>query len=81
MDDAQIETLRKVVAQAKLENARVIWIDDHGKPYVVTKVSDVPVDPDDTGVKDYVAYLNQGHIDLFNVDPLSFSYSFPLFEE
>lgn len=81
MDDDEIEVLRRAVEQAKLKGARVIWVNNHGTPYIVTKVSAGRVDPDDTGIKDYVAYLNQGHIDLSNVDPLSFSYTFPLFEE
>ncbi len=65
MTEEEIAELRVLVEQSK----NVCWVDGLGN---FRKVSDIPVtemDPDRTGVPDFIARLSRGgHIDLSNVD-------------
>lgn len=64
MNFDEIEALR-----AAVRTSTVVWAPNEGKMTKITSVSSQMVDPQDTGVKDFTAYLETGgYLDLSNTD-------------
>jgi hypothetical protein len=84
MDDDEIATLRNAVAKARQDGGRVLFFDVDGRPSTVIDVPDRKLDPDNTGIRDFVALLGYGtimtgHVDLSNAEPDSFMVAAPVF--
>ncbi len=80
MTENDIGALRDAVARSKPAGAVVIWKGPDGDTHIVRSVPHQKLDPDRTGVADYVAYLDHGHIDLSDVETNSFMVARPLFD-
>jgi hypothetical protein len=85
MEDREIGLLRLAVMKATEDGGQVIWFDADGRCSAVIAVPYQKMDPDRTGIDDFVALLGHGstvtgHVDLSNAESGTFSMAHPVFE-
>ena len=69
MDDEEIKVLR-----TRSKTDPVYWLNGNGGMLKVTNIPVVEMDPDNTGVSDFIATLEGGgHIDLSNAETEQFA--------
>jgi hypothetical protein len=78
MNDIEVAALRVIFEKAKAAGMSIFWISFDGRYYKIKAIPDRPLDPDHTGIKDFVAILEGGHIDLSNAEPTAFMVVVPL---